>query len=251
MVSNPEYVSLDKFRDLLGFRIELADTDDVAKVAAVNYFAYYFYERKSGVTYAQKNGFLPPEKTKSFGKSISVGDMEAKKESNGASFQDGKLKGEVLVEASGGRERSQFVEMQFVTVGNKNQAGFNRHEIYKIRNRLSALCRATMFVTASQLRAAIDDMSQATGINSHALIHELFVTKKTPNAVLDASHYGFIIPIESNGQKQLFTVADIERHRQDGNINQVYRDYPKVVNMSVREFEELMEMPNGKIARFR
>lgn len=119
------------------------------------------------------------------------------------------------------------MEVQFIHIGNRNESGLNKHEIYDLKKILSAVCRLMGTLSIGNIKVAIKEIGKKSGINEHAILHHLLFPKKDEK---DAEH-GFLMPIHLDKELRFIT-KDIYRE----SLHELYENYPGFVPLDFPEF---------------
>lgn len=124
-------------------------------------------------------------------------------------------------------------------ISNKNEAGFNKHEIYDMKKVLSLVARLLGCLTIGNIKVAVNELGLLSGMSEEAILHHLFFPKESKcfkNGVLtiDENHHGFLIPL-TIGDQIYFTTEDIY----SASLSALYKNYPeKAQQFNYTEFIE-------------
>lgn len=145
--------------------------------------------------------------------------------------------------ANQGEKVTNTIEVQFAYTGNKNESGFNKHEIYDLKKILSAACRLMGTLTVGNIKVAVRETlkllennrqvedRRLNNLNEQSILIHLLYSKE---------EHGFLIPIRINGDLR-FVTKDIYTE----NFHALYRDYPKLETLDEIEFFRIYGPING------
>ena len=224
LIYNREYTTVNFLKDLLGLRVEVDNSKD-PKIGekVLNYFATNLFQAECELE--QKWLFLSEEYMKQCG--LPIREKKKSKKTSGL-LNEAKLVWCVSCDLPlQGKSSEYYVEIQFVHIGNKNESGLNKHEIYDLKKVLSAVCRLLGTLSIGNIKVAIKDIGKKSWINEHAILHHLLFPK---NDGKDEEH-GFIVPIRLNGELRFIT-KDIYRN----SLHELYGSYPWFTSLDFSEF---------------
>jgi len=239
LIYNRKYISADLMTDLIGFRVEIDDMDGV-KMSEDNilFFAKKVFE---GDCKLDNKWLLWEEFLGQCGIGLR---WQKAKDSTPDEFKNASLIWHVSYKAWNKKiENNLGVEVQFVNISNKNEAGFNKHEIYDMKKVLSLVARLMGTLTIGNIKVAINEIGLLSGYSEEAILHHLFFPKaskcfKDGILTIDENHHGFLIPLQI-GKDICFITEDIH----SSSLQEFYQNYPKKATyFNYAEFRKKYDM---------
>ncbi|MDD2916262.1 MAG: hypothetical protein PHH70_00250 [Candidatus Gracilibacteria bacterium] len=220
-------------QDVTGVRIEI-DAPCSTKMGdrAIKYFAGGLFER---CEMDQKGAFLSPD----FEADIPRRIRKTPKEGTGE-LTEAKLVGSVKKSCSSGNGEAVItndIEVQFVYTGNKNESGFNKHEIYDLKKLLSAVCRLMGSLTVGNIKLAIRETLKVLHENDKrrgGLLNPLNEKSILAHLLYSKKEHGFLMSVRMDGELR-FVTKDIYVE----NFHSLYKDYPRPIEFDETEFQHL------------
>lgn len=135
-------------------------------------------------------------------------------------------------------------EVQFVYTGNKNESGFNKHEIYDLKKILSAACRLMGTLTVGNIRVAVRETLRLLESNEkigNRKLNPLNEQSILIHLLYSKEEHGFLIPIRLDGELRFLT-KDMYME----SFHALYQEYPQFDILDETEFFRLYGPINGK-----
>ncbi|NDK07895.1 hypothetical protein EOM39_01455 [Candidatus Gracilibacteria bacterium] len=177
LIYNRKYSKLDFFKDLLGFRVEIEKPEDAENGILLfkNLFESDTKLKNKGLL---NNDFLEECKIL-HGINVS----KDKKSGTSETFVNAALIG-TFIREKGDKSTIPPGEIQFVYTGNKNESGYNKHEIYDTKKYISAISRLFGYITLDQIKTIIHHFALKSGLPESGILHHLTTPQKGKKSFL-------------------------------------------------------------------
>jgi len=181
MGKKPTYDVREAMNDALGLRFEIKGDENCVKV--LEFITKYFLENfRVKDLEVRNNNFLNSENAKAFEKDIGAHGVKFTQQDNPQSNEKYRaldLKGKIKIPKRGQQnalivERS--FEVQIVEVGNENESGMSRHEIYEAGQKLSVITRDYGSFSKEYLNLICKEASEKTGLNCKKIEEHILET---------------------------------------------------------------------------
>ncbi len=241
LIYNRSYFTSTLLKDFIGLRIEI---DDPSGTHMGDQAFHYFGEYLFGNQYEakEKGAFLSSR----FIPHNSVKISKAKKALTGDLIEV-KIVGKVKNTSSKNmtQDISNSVELQIVYTGNKNNSGFNKHEIYDLKKILSAVSRLVGTLSIGNIKVAIRETLKILEEGNKQegdkkVRHQLF-NRFTEESILSHLLYPnrdgitFLRPMRIQSELRFIT-EDVYNE----NFHDLYKNYPHPLEeLDAIEFERL------------
>jgi len=112
-----------------------------------------------------------------------------------------------------------------VYTGNKNESGFNKHEIYDLKKTLSAVCRLLGTLTVGNIKFAVREileiLKESDQKGKNKSLNSLTEQSILIHLLYSDNEHGFLVPIHIQGELRFLT-QDIY----NDNFHALYKNYP-------------------------